>query len=71
MSTHVAVRVSYPEHGDYNWYEALAAYAEVGCVEVAFYHSELLVQRVAVGKVLAPFARGCLLKVPGFVCLLS
>ena len=57
MSIRVSVRVSYPERGDYNWYEALATYAEVGCVEVAFYHSELFLQRVAVGKVLAPFAR--------------
>ena len=43
MSTHIAVRVAYPERGDYNWYEALVSYAGVGCVEVAFYHSELLV----------------------------
>ena len=57
MPIHVAVRVSYPERGNYNWYEALAAYAEVGCVEVAFYHSEPFLQEVTVEKVLAPFAR--------------
>ena len=56
MSTHVAVRVSYPERGDYNWYEALTAYAEVGCVEVAFYQPELFLSRVQVEKVLAPFS---------------
>jgi hypothetical protein len=37
MPLHVAVRVSYPERGNYDWYAALAAYAELGCVEVAFY----------------------------------
>jgi len=57
LSTHVAVRVSYPERGDYNWYQALAAYAEVGCVEVAFYQPELFLQRVTPEKVLAPFSR--------------
>ncbi len=56
MSTHIAVRVSYPERGDYNWYEALATYAEVGCVEVAFYRPELFLQRVTMEKVLAPFS---------------
>lgn len=50
LSTHIAVRVSYPERGDYNWYEALATYAKVGCVEVAFYRPELFLQGVAVGK---------------------
>ena len=57
MSTHIAVRVSYPERGDYNWYQALASYAEVGCVEVAFYRPELFLQRVTTEKVLAPFSR--------------
>ncbi len=56
MSTHIAVRVSYPERGDYNWYNALAAYAEVGCVEVAFYQPDLFLSRVQVDKVLAPFS---------------
>ena len=57
MSIHIAVRVSYPERGDYNWHDALAAYAEVGCVEVAFYRPELFLQRVTTEKVLAPFSR--------------
>lgn len=56
MTAHVAVRVSYPERSDYNWYEALAAYAEVGCVEVAFYRPELFLSKVEVEKVLAPFS---------------
>ena len=56
MPIHVAVRVAYPERGDYNWYDALAAYAEVGCVEVAFYRPELFLQRVTPEKVLAPFS---------------
>ena len=56
LSIHIAVRVSYPERGGYNWYEALAAYAEVGCVEVAFYQPELFLGRVQMEKVLAPFS---------------
>ena len=56
MSTYIAVCVSYPERGDYNWHEALASYAEVGCVEVAFYRPELFLQRVTMEKVLAPFS---------------
>lgn len=51
----MAVRVSYPERGNYNWHDALAAYAEVGCVEVAFYRPELFLREVTVEKVLAPF----------------
>jgi len=57
LSTHVAVRVSYPERGDYNWYQALASYTKVGCVEVAFYQPELFLQEVTTEKVLAPFSR--------------
>lgn len=56
LSIHVAVRVSYPEQGNYNWHETLASYVEVGCVEVAFYRPELFLQRVTVEKVLAPFS---------------
>jgi len=55
-TVHAAVRVSYPERGDYNWHAALAAYAQVGCVEVAFYQPELFLQ-VQPAHVLAPFAR--------------
>ena len=56
MSIRVAIRVSYPEQGNYNWHEALAAYTEVKHVEVAFYRPELFLQRVTIEKVLAPFS---------------
>ena len=56
MSIRVAIRVSYPEQGNYNWHEALAAYTEVEHVEVAFYRPELFLQRVTIEKVLAPFS---------------
>lgn len=56
MPMHVAVRVSYPERGTYDWYEALAAYAKLGCVEVAFYRPDLFLAEVQVDRVVAPFA---------------
>lgn len=37
MPIKIAVRVSYPETGQYDWHDALALYADVGAVEVAFY----------------------------------
>ncbi|MBU0490251.1 MAG: sugar phosphate isomerase/epimerase [Chloroflexi bacterium] len=52
---HTAVRVSYPERGTYDWHEALAAYGDVGYVEVAFYQPDLFLQ-VAMERILAPFA---------------
>jgi hypothetical protein len=56
MPIDVAVHVSYPETGNYNWYNALVPYAEVGAVEVAFYRPEPFLERVEVAGVIAPFA---------------
>lgn len=61
MKTHTlpirtAVRVSYSERGGYDWHEALAAFVDVGCVEVAFYQPDLFLRQVTVDQVLAPFA---------------
>jgi sugar phosphate isomerase/epimerase len=56
MPMHAAIRVSYPERGTYDWYEALAAYAELGCVEVAFYRPDPFLAEVQVDRVVAPFA---------------
>ncbi|MCK4317000.1 MAG: TIM barrel protein [Anaerolineae bacterium] len=56
MPIHIAVRVSYPERGDYNWHQALATYQAIGAVEVAFYRPELFLSEVRVEKVLAPFS---------------
>lgn len=56
VSTTFSVRVSYPETGDYNWHDALAPYAEIGAVEVAFYQPEHFLEKVKVAEVIAPFA---------------
>jgi len=36
-----SVRVSYPESGKYNWFEAVKIYKDIGFVEVAFLDPEL------------------------------
>lgn len=51
----IAVRVSYPELGQYDWHEALAEYAEVSAVEVAFYRVDPCLERVQIEDVCAPF----------------
>jgi sugar phosphate isomerase/epimerase len=56
LPIHVAIRASYPERGDYNWYDALTAYQAIGAVEVAFYRPELFLEGVTVEKVVAPFS---------------
>ena len=61
LPIHTAVRVSYPERGDYNWYDALATYQAIGAVEVAFYRPELFLSEVQVEKVVV----GALLKQVG------
>lgn len=53
----VAVRVSYPEDGQYDWYSALAEYIEVGAVEIAFHKSQLFLENVAISDVLTPFSK--------------
>ena len=52
----VAVRVAYPEGGEYRWTEALLPFIEVGAVEVAFVDPYLF-QRVQVRDVINPFLR--------------
>lgn len=36
-----SVRVSYPESGKYNWFEAVKTYEDIGFIEVAFLDPEL------------------------------
>ncbi len=36
-----SVRVSYPENGKYNWFEAVKTYKDIGFVEIAFLNPEL------------------------------
>lgn len=45
MTITIAVRVSYPETGHYDWQDALAPYVYVGAVEVVFYQSEAFPKR--------------------------
>ncbi len=51
-----AVRVSYPERGDYDWHQALAMYQDIGMVEVAFYRPDLFLAEVQESDVTAPFS---------------
>jgi sugar phosphate isomerase/epimerase len=55
MTMKVAVRVSYPETGQYDWQDALASYVDVGAVEVAFYQTEAFLENVDLAAVAAPF----------------
>ena len=56
MTIKVAVRVAYPETGQYDWQEALALYVDVGAVEVAFYRAEAFLENVNVDAEAAPFS---------------
>jgi len=56
LPIHVSVRAAFPERGNYDWYDALAVYEQVGAVEVAFYRPELFLQDVMAEKVLTPFS---------------
>jgi sugar phosphate isomerase/epimerase len=55
MTIKIAVRVSYPETGQYEFYDALAPYVDVGAVEVAFHQPEAFLETVDLGAVSAPF----------------
>lgn len=55
MSIKIAVRVSYPETGQYNWQDALAPYGDVGAVEVAFCQTDAFLEKVDLAAVVAPF----------------
>lgn len=52
-----AIRVSYPENNEYDWDEALRQYADIGCIEAAFYSTELFLRNVKPEDVLAPFQK--------------
>ncbi|MEW6664407.1 MAG: TIM barrel protein [Thermodesulfobacteriota bacterium] len=56
MSIKIAVRVSYPENGRYDWHDALTPYVEVGAVEVAFHLPEKFLEKVDLAAVVAPFS---------------
>lgn len=51
-----SVRVSYPETGKYNWFEAVEAYNDIGLVEVAFLDAELFLN-VEIEDILMPFKK--------------
>jgi hypothetical protein len=53
---HIAIRTAFPENGGYSWYDALAAYEQVGAVEVAFYRPQLFLECVTVEDVVTPFS---------------
>lgn len=51
-----SVRVSYPESGKYNWFEAIEAYKAIGFVEVAFLDPELFLN-VELKDIIMPFEK--------------
>ncbi|OIN96045.1 hypothetical protein AUJ66_07595 [Candidatus Desantisbacteria bacterium CG1_02_38_46] len=53
----IAVRVTYPETGKYDWFEALKNYKEIGRIEVAFYFPKSFLEKVSVESVVAPFKK--------------
>jgi len=51
-----SVRVSFPESGKYNWFEAIEAYKDIGFVEVAFLNPELFLN-VEFKDIIMPFKK--------------
>ena len=51
-----SVRVSYPESGKYNWFEAVKTYKDIGFIEVAFLDSELFLN-AKVNDIIIPFKK--------------
>lgn len=51
-----SVRVSYPETGKYNWFEAVRVYKDLGFVEVAFLNPELFL-KIDIKDILEPFKK--------------
>ncbi len=51
-----SVRVSYPETGKCDWFEAVEAYKDLGFVEVAFLNPELFLS-VDIKDILEPFKK--------------
>ena len=51
-----SVRVSFPESGKYNWFEAVEVFLDVGFVEVAFLDPELFL-KTDIKEILEPFKK--------------
>jgi len=51
-----SVRISYPESGKYNWFEAVKTYKDVGFVEVAFLDPELFLN-AELKDIIIPFEK--------------
>jgi len=51
-----SVRVSYPESGKYNWFEAIEVYKAIGFVEVAFLDPELFIN-LELKDIIMPFEK--------------
>ena len=53
----IAVRVTYPETGKYDWFEALQSYKEIGRIEVAFYFPKSFLEKVSIESVVFPLQK--------------
>ena len=53
----MAVRVAYPEGGEYSWTEALRPFSALGAVEVAFRSPQLFLNEVEIRDVVSPFSK--------------
>jgi sugar phosphate isomerase/epimerase len=51
-----SVRVSFPESGKYNWFEAVKAFQNIGFIEVAFLNPELFL-KTGIKEILEPFKK--------------
>jgi sugar phosphate isomerase/epimerase len=51
-----SVRVSYPERGKYNWFEAVKTYKDIGLIEVAFLDPELFLG-AKINDIIIPFEK--------------
>jgi len=51
-----SVRVSFPESGKYNWFEAVKAFQNIGFIEVAFLDPELFL-KTDIKEILEPFKK--------------
>lgn len=52
---YASVRVSYPEGGKYDWFEAVREFESIGFIEVAFYLPQLFLDKVKTDDVISPF----------------
>jgi len=51
-----SVRVSFPENGKYNWFEAVKAFQNIGFIEVAFLNPKLFL-KADIKEILEPFKK--------------